>query len=189
MKLRTRHPVQRLIRPAIGFIKFRILHVEDSASSIAGGVAVGLFVGFTPLLGLHMLLALAGAAILRVNKAVAVLCVWISNPFTLLPIYVPAYMLGRVMLGLFRPASAAVKAERIHDILSNVFSPLNLFTRFHTAAFWKELASVFAKVGLEITIGGFILGILAAVIGYFASLMLIRAYRGKKGLRRFRHHR
>jgi len=189
MKLRTRHPVQRLIRPAIGFIRFRILHVEDSASSIAGGVAVGLFVGFTPLLGLHMLLALAAAAILRVNKAVAVLCVWISNPFTLLPIYVPAYIIGRALLGWFRPASAVVQAEQIHDVLSSVFSPVNMFTRFHTAAFWKEMASVFAKVGLEITIGGFVLGALAAAIGYFTSLTLIRAYRIKKGLHRFRHHR
>ena len=188
MNRRPRHPFQRLIRPATAFIRFRILHVDDSASSIAGGVAVGLFMGFTPLLGLHMLLALAAAAMLRVNKAVAVLCVWISNPFTLLPIYVPAYMIGRALLGRFRPASVAVQTEQIHDILK-VFSPVNLLTRFHTAAFWKELASVFAKIGLEITIGGFILGALAASIGYFVSLVLIRAYRAKKGIRRFRRHR
>ena len=44
--------------PIVRFIKCRILHVNDSHNKIALGVAIGLFVGWTPLIGLHTLIVL-----------------------------------------------------------------------------------------------------------------------------------
>jgi hypothetical protein len=184
MKLRNRTFFQKLIRPAVGFVKFRILHVDDTPQRIARGVAVGLWIGFTPLLGLHMILALAVAALLRANKALAVLFVWVSNPFTLLPIYGPAYLTGRFLLGRVHPSR--LQPGQVGDLLGRIFSLSNMLTRLHTAAFWKEVAVVFGKIGLEVTIGGFVLGTFAAIMGYFATYWLITIYRAKSGRRRFR---
>jgi uncharacterized protein (DUF2062 family) len=59
-------------------------------------------------------------------------------------------------------------------------------TSFHSAAFWKEAAVVFGKIGLEVTIGGFILGTLFAIVGYFATYWIVTNHRAKSGRRRFR---
>jgi uncharacterized protein (DUF2062 family) len=184
MKLRNRTFFQKLIRPAVGFVKFRILHVDDTPQRIARGIAVGLWVAFTPFLGLHMILALVLAALLRANKALAVLGVWISNPFTLLPIHGSAYLVGRPLVGRFHHAS--VPPGQIGDLLGRLFSFGNILTCLHSAAFWKEIVKVFGKIGLEVTIGGFVLGTLFAIVGYFVTYRIVTNHRTKSGRRRFR---
>jgi uncharacterized protein (DUF2062 family) len=184
--LRSRTLMQRILRPFTKFIKFRILHVDDTPQRIARGVAVGLWVAFTPLLGFHMIIALMLAALFRANKALAVLLVWLSNPMTLIPIYLPAYLTGRFFVGWLH-ASASTKPEDVVRMLSNLFSFHNMLTCLHTASFWKELAVVFGKIGLEITVGGCVIGTILAVSGYYASLYLVRHHRMKTGRRRFRH--
>ena len=84
------------------FIKFRIIHVDDSPHRIALGVAMGFFTAFLPFLGLHTISALFLAFVTRANKAVALLCSWICNPFTVVPIFIPSYLLGRKVVSFFR---------------------------------------------------------------------------------------
>jgi uncharacterized protein (DUF2062 family) len=184
MKLQNKTFFRKLFRPAVGFVKFRILHVDDTPQRIARGVAVGVWIAFTPFLGLHMILALALAALFRANKVLAVLGVWISNPFTLLPIYGSTYLMGRFLVGRFHPSHA--QPGQVGDLLSHIFSFSNMVTRLHTAAFWEEVAKVFGKIGMELTLGGFVLGTLFAIAGYFATYWLITTYRDKSGRRRFR---
>lgn len=174
-----------MLRPVAGFVNFRILHVDDTPQRIARGVAVGFWVAFTPFLGLHMVLALALAVVLKANKTLAVLSVWVSNPFTFLLIHVPAYLVGRLLLVKFHPAS--VEPGQTGDLLNSIFSFSSLLTCLHTPAFWKNAAEVFGKIGLEVTIGGFVLGTLAAAIGYFATYWIVSTHRAKSGRRRFRH--
>lgn len=184
--LRSRTLMQRILRPFTRFIKFRILHVDDTPQRIARGVAIGLWVAFTPLLGFHMLIALALAALFRANKVLAVLLVWVSNPMTLIPIHLPAYLVGRFFVGRLH-APALTNPAQVADLLGNLFSFHKMLTCLHTASFWKELAVVFGKIGLEVTIGGFVIGTIVAVSGYYASFYWVRHHRMKTGRRRFRH--
>jgi uncharacterized protein (DUF2062 family) len=186
IKLRSRTLVQRILRPFAGFIKFRLLHVDDTPQRIARGVAVGFWVAFTPLMGFHMIIALALSTLFRANKALAVLLVWLSNPMTLIPVYLPAYLIGRFFVGKFHPSSLTDPVQ-VADLLGNLFSFQKMLTCVYSASFWKELAMVFGKIGLEVTIGGFVLGTFFAVTGYYTSLYLVRYYRMKSGRRRFRH--
>jgi uncharacterized protein (DUF2062 family) len=65
---------------------------------IAGGLAVGLFCGMIP--GpLQMLAALSLAIALRVNLPVAVVGTFFTNPLTILPLYLLAYMIGQWCIG------------------------------------------------------------------------------------------
>jgi uncharacterized protein (DUF2062 family) len=185
MKLQNKTFFRKLFRPAVGFVKFRILHVDDTPQRIARGVAVGVWIAFTPFLGLHMILALALAIVLKANKALAVLSVWVSNPFTFLLIHVPAYLVGQFFLVKLHPAS--VEPGQIGELLNSIFSFSSLLTCLHTPSFWKNAAEVFGKIGLEVTIGGFVLGTLFALVGYFATYWLVSTHRAKSGRRRFRH--
>lgn len=65
---------------------------------MARGVAVGLFVALTPTLGVQTLLMLALCVLFRANFAVAFAVSWISNPFTLGPLYLGYYFLGELAL-------------------------------------------------------------------------------------------
>ncbi len=66
--------------------------------SAAGGVAAGLFCGLIP--GpFQMLGAAICAVVFRVNLPLALLTTLYTNPLTIVPLYVLAYGLGRLVLG------------------------------------------------------------------------------------------
>ena len=66
--------------------------------SVAGGVAVGMFSGLVP--GpLQMLTAALLAVPLRVNLPVALVTTLYTNPFTIGPLYLLAYLIGRLIMG------------------------------------------------------------------------------------------
>ena len=81
------------------FFVHRVLHVDDTPHRIALGVAIGVFVAWTPTIGFQMPLTVALAWLLGANKLFSVPFVWISNPLTFVPIYMPNYLVGRWILG------------------------------------------------------------------------------------------
>ena len=66
--------------------------------SVAGAVAVGLFVGWLPI-PMQMLVAAILAAVLRVHVPVSVVLVWFSNPITFPPLLYAAWFVGSTLLG------------------------------------------------------------------------------------------
>ena len=66
--------------------------------SVAGGVAIGMFSGLVP--GpLQMITAALLAVPLRVNLPVALATTLYTNPFTIGPLYLLAYWIGRLIIG------------------------------------------------------------------------------------------
>ena len=66
--------------------------------SVAGGVAVGMFSGLVP--GPFQMLTAALLAVpLRVNLPVALATTLYTNPFTIGPLYLLAYLIGRLIMG------------------------------------------------------------------------------------------
>ena len=170
----------RLIR----FLKFRILHVDDSPHRIALGAAAGLFVAWTPLLGVHILMAWGLSFVLRANKLVSLLFVWVSNPFTLIAIYYPNYVVGRMVVAgvsaerKFAPVEAAV-------VFEESFTLGNILSGFGRAEFWHRIGDLFAQFGFELAIGGAIIGGAVATVGYFVTYRLVIWYRSKHPHRTF----
>ncbi|MBA1146758.1 DUF2062 domain-containing protein [Ectothiorhodospiraceae bacterium WFHF3C12] len=94
----ARHPIVARVLDYAG-----CLGVDDHV--IARGVAVGLFVGLTPTVGVQTLLMIAGCVMLRGNFPAAFLVSWVSNPLTMAPLYVAFNALGRVAFEpLVRPS-------------------------------------------------------------------------------------
>ena len=67
--------------------------------ALAGGIAVGLFIGLTPTVGFQTPLILIGALALRVNFPMAFLALWVSNPVTTPMLYWGFNRLGAWMFG------------------------------------------------------------------------------------------
>jgi uncharacterized protein len=66
--------------------------------SLRGGLCLGVFVGFTPTIPFHMIIAAVTAVFLRVNLPIALLACWVSNPLTAGPIYWYGYKLGHAIM-------------------------------------------------------------------------------------------
>lgn len=122
----------------------KVLASNDDPHFIAMGVAAGVFVGCTPTIPFHTILAVALAFALQGSKAAAALGVWVCNPFTLPFLYVGSYTIGDWLLGASLPFQ--YKYEWIPELL---------------------------KIGIDKTLvmvtGGVVLGVIPGVAAYFIS--------------------
>ncbi len=66
--------------------------------SIANAFGVGLFFAWWPV-PFQMILAAAGAIVFRANLPMSVGLVWVTNPFTMPPMFYFAYLVGVWMIG------------------------------------------------------------------------------------------
>ncbi len=149
---------------------YRVLHADDPPHRLALGIAIGLFVTFTPLIGFQMVVSVFLAWLLRANKVVGVPIVWISNPFTIIPIYYPCYVLGCKILGM------PVVSEEWQAIGAN-WQQLteDPATRWlDKVNFWWD--SLIDFVG-PLWAGCLIVASVAGLLSYYISLLAIRQYR------------
>lgn len=77
-----------------------ILYLKDSPRKIALSFAAGIFIGMSPIFGLHTVLGIAAAWVFRLNKFVTIVGVYITNPWTIIPIYTFSTWVGAQMLGI-----------------------------------------------------------------------------------------
>lgn len=138
----------------------RLLRLKGQPQEVAGGVAIGVFVGMTPTVPLHTVLAVLIALILKKSKLAAALGVWVANPFCLPFIYFLDYKVGQLLTGAKAPTLA----------LSN-FSIANLV----------ELGW---SISYPLLFGGLVTGILCAIPSYFITKHLILMYQSRRRHRR-----
>src|SRR6266496_257957 len=78
----------------------RLLSLDDPPERTALAFAIGVFIAFSPFLGLHTILATLIAFLFRFNKIAIYTGTFINNPlFTLVPIIVASYAIGALILG------------------------------------------------------------------------------------------
>ncbi len=173
-----KNKISSMLRPAKNFIKFRILHIDDSPHRIALAVALGIFVAYMPIVGLHILLMIAITCFIKVNRFVAITSVWFSNPLTFALIYYPNYLLGRAILSLLK-APVSANSYQAAELIHQTLSPGYVVRNFHTSQFWQQIGQFLAQAGLEMFIGGLVIGAIAASAAYAATLHLVIWYRKK----------
>lgn len=86
-------------RRSLRYTKLRLLRISASPHSIASGMAIGVMVAWTPFIGLHIFIAAALGAILRVSPVAAALGTLFANPLTVPLITASTWEIGRVILG------------------------------------------------------------------------------------------
>jgi hypothetical protein len=133
----------------------RFLKIRGSPREIALGFALGLFIGMTPTIGFQMPIAVFFAALFKWSKISAAVAVWITNPLTAPFIYSFSYFVGAKMLGF--------------KIAPKLLTGLDLPT----------LKEAGVKILLATTVGGVVVGIPLALLGYYLALSAVQGYQTK----------
>ena len=135
----------------------RLLELRDTPHAVAGGAAIGMFIGFTPLFGVKTLLSLAVAYLLRCSKIAAVIAVslhdvvWPFLPFLLTLEYKIGYFLLSHPHVL--PAKMVLKDLHRSDLLN-----------------WTK----FLEVGQPLMVGSLFVSAPAALLTYAVMLPLLK---------------
>lgn len=166
------------------WVEFKILHIEESPHKIALGLAIGLFVAWTPLIGLHIFVAIGLSFLLRANKFASFISVWVSNVFTFFIIYYPSYLFGRFILNFFDPERALTGRQVLHA-LNSLFSPANILNGLYTKEYWKQFWGLTKSIGPELWLGSIIIGSAVAAAAYFVCISIIKSHRAKNPHRRY----
>jgi uncharacterized protein (DUF2062 family) len=78
-----------------------LFHFEDSPHLVALSFGLGVFIAFSPLFGLHTLMALGLAiAFRRLNRAAIIVGIYVNNPWTIAPMYMAGTVIGCYLLGV-----------------------------------------------------------------------------------------
>jgi uncharacterized protein len=132
----------------------RLIRIRGTPHEIAMGMALGLYIGMTPLMGVHIVVAVFFAMLLKWNKLAAAIGVWVTNPVTALPIYGINYVVGAHVTGVTRPLRLGEPGfSRIVDIF--IKAP---------EIFWTLL------------VGGMITGLPLAILGYYFTYGAVSRY-------------
>lgn len=155
-----------------------ILHVDDSPERIAFGAAIGMFIAWTPTVGAQMIIAVTLAALLRANKAVTLPLVWITNPITVMPIYLFNYKFGLALLtGSWSPAPE-VKANL--ERLTQQTIKMNIFSH----SYWRDFSRLVVDISWPLWVGSVTIGVIAGLATYLGTRRMIKRHRLKVERRR-----
>ena len=157
-----------------------LLRAKHSPNYTARSVFFGLLVAMTPTVGVQMLIILAIWFVVRFvrpawdfNVVIAMLWTWITNVFTLGPIYFLFLITGRIMLGSGSDLSGYGKfTARLEETLA---SDARFFEMF-----WVYTFDLFEIWGLPMFLGSVPWAILSAVLGYWWTLRLVTSRRAKR---------
>jgi len=77
-----------------------LITIKESPHRLAMSFSVGVFIGMSPFLGFHTLLGLIVVWIFRLNTFSIIAGVYITNPWTIVPIYAFSTWVGAKFLGI-----------------------------------------------------------------------------------------
>ena len=136
-----------------------LFQVEDSPSRVAAAFAVGVFLAFFPLLGIHTGLALLIAFTFRLNKVAILLGAWINNPWTIAPMYTAGTLLGCALLG-DSPASLGAIDWRLSG-----------------RAFYSSLVAGVRPLLMPFVVGNLLLGVAVGTV----TFVVLRSVLSRRG--------
>lgn len=133
----------RLIQP--------LLRINDSPQSLALGMTMGVFVAFTPTVGIQITLVVLLGTLMRANRIAAVAMTWISNPVTMIPMYYGYYRFGLFLLGRGGIDRAEFEALcRLDDGRSS----------------WQFIADIFRELGAPLWVGSLVIAVVVTAPVY-----------------------
>ena len=169
------------ISRAIEYVGIRLKRIPDTPHKISLGMSCGIFASFTPLFGLHFLIAGLLSYLLRANVLASLIGTFVGNPVTFPIITVFNLKLGEWILG---------SSEYTSDDGGKIFEGFLDFIFLIYKSFFTEgsigennvprMNEFLNGVFIPYSLGGLILGIFIAVISYFLLRPLVATYQKKR---------
>jgi len=138
---------------------------HDEPERVAASFAIGVAIAFTPLIGLHIWIALFIAIVLKLNKLDVVLGTLVVNPLTLGPVSAAALPIGRLVV---RARHEAVT----HMPWAELLRPKA----------WLQASPAMKTIGLQWGVGMFTLSIVFGALTYLTLVRVLRNRRERAGL-------
>lgn len=110
------------------YYRHRIIREAGNARGVAAGLACGVCVSFTPFLGFHIVLAMAGCRLIKANMMAGAIGTLVGNPATFPFMFYLSYQVGNVLLSPFQEAAPQVMVEQTEMLtqLRDAFLPTAL---------------------------------------------------------------
>ncbi len=165
---------------AYHYVQHRLQRLPGAPEMIARGIACGVFVSFTPFFGLHFFLAVGLALIVRGSLIASLLGTFFGNPLTYLPIAATSLGTGYAILRI--PPKQALEGSIFRKFTNAAADLRDNFLALFTPdrADWTRLLRFWDDIFLPWLIGGIIPGVIFAVLSYYVSVPLIRAYQNRR---------
>ena len=148
----------------------RLLALDDPPERTALAFSIGVFIAFSPFLGLHTITATLVAFLFRFNKIAIYTGTFLNNPLTLAPIIIGSYALGACVLG--RPIR--IPREGIELLKSP-----HLFT----GEYYRQLFAHSWDVVEPFALGATLISVVCSLLAYPLTLRTLRAQRRRKAAR------
>ena len=149
----------------------RLLAIDDPPERTALAFTIGIFIAFSPFLGLHTIMATVIAFAFRFNKVAIYTGTFINNPFlTLVPIIIASYAVGAFVLG--RPL-------HIPDEGIELLKDPHLFSRDY---YRRLFVQSWNNIVWPFSVGGMILSVVCSLVAYPLTLWALRKRRNRSVL-------
>ena len=166
---------------AIEYVGIRLKRIPDTPHKISLGMSCGIFASFTPLFGLHFLIAGLLSYVLRANVLASLIGTFIGNPITFPIITVFNLKLGEWILGSseYSSVDGGKIFEGFLDFIFLIYK--NLFTEGSVGENSVPRINEFLNgVFIPYSLGGIIGGVFVAIISYFLLRPLVATYQKQR---------
>ncbi|MGD8837256.1 MAG: DUF2062 domain-containing protein [Desulfobacteraceae bacterium] len=147
----------------------RFLRIRGTPLQVSLGLGLGIFIGMSPFMGFHTVIAVMIASLVKWSKIAAGIGVFITNPFTAPFIYPLTYRLGVSVTG---------------------FSDPSLLRKLFESGGIVELLKDSPMMIVDLIVGGVVLGLPLAAVAHLAAFHIVtraRARMRRRKTRRVRH--
>lgn len=161
--------ITKLFHWVVEFFKkeiHKVLELKDTQHAVAGGVAIGMFFGFTPLFGLKTLLSMGFAWLFGVNIIAAIVAVSLHD--IIVPLW-PFILRFEFQIGFWlmhHHLAPPINLKAHHITLTEI---IYIFYHPLSSRWWVT----FTKIGLPLCLGSLVLGLPSAFISYGITLGIL----------------
>ena len=149
----------------------RLLRLRATPHTIAVGIAAGVFAACSPLLGLHIVIAITVAWLLSGNLVAAALGTAFCNPLTFPFIIAADIKLGALLLR--KPPVSPDAPRRIGSLWGDI----------DFSHFWQHMHLIWQPLLKPLLLGSLPVGALCALVAYFISAYLIKVFKREPRLK------
>jgi len=126
----------------------QLLQVDDTPHRIALSFGIGVWLAVFPILGIHTALALLIAYLFRLNRVAIIAGVYVSNPWTIAPLYMAGTVVGCAIFGVSDDGLYAIDWH------------------LHGRAFYHALFESLRPYVWPFVVGNTLTGIVGGIAGY-----------------------
>ena len=155
-----------------------LLHLKDPPRRTALAFGVGVSIAFSPMLGLHTLIAIAAAFVFRLNRVAVIAGAWI-NAWALLPCYAFGTLIGALLLGVDARHLDGIDWDRADSAVWSALSSLLVGDWRHALGNFGTALRALGALLWPFVLGNTILASLVGILVYGLARRFLEARANK----------